>query len=86
MRNEVPTLLEETPDSSANRRNISLAELKADVAKEFSNGRRSVGKTQIKWSDDLVKAVETRWTWIAQDRPVGKTLREALLQQWKSFR
>lgn len=46
--------------------------------------KRSVGRPQMRWLDDIREIAGKRWFHIAQDRYAWKNLEEAYIQQWMS--
>ena len=45
-------------------------------------GKRSVGRSPARWTDDLVKTAGSRWMQVASDLSRWKSIRKAYVQQW----
>jgi hypothetical protein len=45
-------------------------------------GKRSVGRSQARWSDDLRRTAGRRWMRVAEDRARWRDIGEAYVQQW----
>jgi hypothetical protein len=45
-------------------------------------GKRSVGRPQARWSDDLRRAASRSWMRVAEDRARWRDIGEAYVQQW----
>ncbi|CAH2238646.1 jg13037 [Pararge aegeria aegeria] len=47
-------------------------------------GKRSVGRPQTKWTDDIRRVSGSRWRQAAQDRGLWNSLQNTYVQQWTS--
>jgi hypothetical protein len=45
-------------------------------------GKRSVGRPQARWSDDLRRTADRSWMRVAEDRVKWREVKEAYGQQW----
>jgi hypothetical protein len=45
-------------------------------------GKRSVGRPQARWSDDLRRTAARSWIRVAEDRARWREIGEAYIQQW----
>jgi hypothetical protein len=45
-------------------------------------GKRSVGRPQARWSDDLRRTAGRSWMGVAEDRARWQEIGEAYVQQW----
>jgi hypothetical protein len=45
-------------------------------------GKRSVGRPEARWSDDLRRTASRSWIRVAEDRARWREIGEAYVQQW----
>ncbi|CAH2264014.1 jg16397 [Pararge aegeria aegeria] len=48
-------------------------------------GKRSVGRPQTRWTDDIRRVAGSRWRQAAQDRALWNSLQKTYVQQWTSI-
>ncbi|CAH2226746.1 jg2692 [Pararge aegeria aegeria] len=48
-------------------------------------GKRSVGRPQTRWTDDIRRVAGNRWRQAAQDRALWNSLQKTYVQQWTSI-